>query len=103
MFFNRIETVTVKYRLNKLLLEKSLNLTQKQLTTFLFAVQGVGIVFVSIFLAAYLAGLPTTNVLHIEPAFRIPLAIIGSLFLVLVFVAIFLAAKQKKNRKFEIS
>jgi hypothetical protein len=95
--YSRIKMVTVKYKLEHLLLEKSLTLTQKKLSTFLFAVQGVGIVFISIFLAAYLAGLPTTNVLHIEPAFRIPLAIIGSLFLVLVFVAIFLAAKQKKN------
>ena len=95
--FSWIKTVIVKYKLEHLLLEKSLNLTQKQLSTFLFAVQGVDIVFVSIFLAAYLGGLPTTDVLHIEPAFRIPLAIFGSLFLVLVFVAIFLAATQKKK------
>jgi len=78
-------------------LEKSLNLTQKQISTFLFAVQGVGTVFVGIFLVAYLGGLPTTNVLHIEPAFRVPLAIFGFLFLMLVFVSIFLAILQKKK------
>lgn len=88
--------VTVKYKLNQLVLEKNLNLTQKQLSTFLFAVQGVGIVFVGIFLTAYLGGLPTTNVLHIEPIFRILLAIFGSLFILLVIVTILLAAIQRR-------
>ena len=89
--------VSVKYGLNQLLLENSLNLTQKQISQFLFAVQGIGIVFVGIFLAAYLGGLPTTNVLHIEPVFRIPLAIFGLLFLVLVLATLVLAALRRKN------
>jgi hypothetical protein len=74
-----------------------LNLTQKQISQFLFAVQGVGIVFVGIFLVAYLGGLPTTNVLHIEPIFRIPLAVFSSLLLVLVLVSLVLAAFLRKN------
>jgi len=74
-----------------------LNLTQKQITQFLFAVQGIGIMFVGIFLVAYLGGLPTTNVLHIEPVFRIPLAVFGLLFLVLVLVTLVLAALRRKN------
>ena len=43
--------------------------------------------FVGIFLAAYLGGLPTTAVLHSEAAFRIPLFIFGSVLLFLVLSA----------------
>jgi len=50
------------------------------------AIQGVGIVFIGFFLAAYLAGLPTTVVLHSEPVFRIPLLILGAVLLELIYV-----------------
>jgi hypothetical protein len=73
-----------------------LRLTEKQITAFLFAAQGVGAVFVGFFLAAYLAGLPTTAVLHSEPAFRIPLTILGVVLLVMVLSALVLAALSKK-------
>ena len=63
----------------------------------MFAVQGVGAVFVGIFLAAYLAGLPTTEVLHSEPAFKIPLIVFGVVLLVLVLSAFVLAALSKKE------
>ena len=62
-----------------------MRLSDKKINRFLFAVQGVGAVFVGIFLAAYLGGLPTTAVLHSEPAFRIPLFIFGA---VLVFLLV---------------
>ena len=68
---------------------------EKQISKFLFATQGVGAVFVVIFSAAYLAGLPTTAVLHSEPAFRIPLIIFGSLLLALILVTVILAAFSK--------
>jgi hypothetical protein len=74
-----------------------LRLTDKRISTFLFATQGVGIIFVGIFLAAYLGGLPSTNVLHSEPAFRIPLTIFGIILLVLVLAAIILAVFLKKS------
>jgi hypothetical protein len=64
---------------------------------FLFAVQGVGAVFVGIFLAAYLGGLSTTVVLHSEPVFRIPLYILGVVFLVMMLSALVLAALSKKE------
>lgn len=92
------QMVSVKYGLCHLLLENRLNLTQKQISQFLFAVQGVGIVFVGIFLVSYLGGLPTTNVLHIEPVFRIPLAVFGLLFLVLVLATLVLSALGRKNK-----
>jgi len=64
---------------------------------FLFAAQGVGAVFVGFFLAAYLTGLPTTAVLHSEPAFRIPLTILGVVLLVMVLAGFVLAAFSKKD------
>jgi hypothetical protein len=74
-----------------------LRLSDKQTAKFLFAVQGIGAVFVGIFLAAYLGGLPTTAVLHSEPAFRIPLYIFGVVLLVLVLSALVLAVLSKKD------
>ena len=64
-------------------------MSDKKIDKFLFAVQGVGAVFVGIFLAAYLGGLPSTAVLHSEPAFRIPLFIFGAV-LVFLLVSVFI-------------
>ncbi len=71
--------------------------SEKRVTQFLFATQGVGAVFVGIFLAAYMAGLPSTDVLHSEPAFRIPLMVFGAVLLVLVLATVILAAYHKKD------
>jgi hypothetical protein len=68
----------------------------KQIKKLLLATEGVGVVFTGIFLAAYLAGLPTTNVLHSELAFRIPLAIFGLLLIVLVLSCIVTAKLRKE-------
>jgi hypothetical protein len=65
--------------------------SDKKTNKFLFAVQSVGGVFISIFLTAYLGGLPSTAVLHSEPAFRIPLFIFGGV-LVFLFLAAFVPA-----------
>jgi hypothetical protein len=74
-----------------------LRLTEKGISTFLFATQGVGIVFIGFFLAAYLGGLPSTNVLHSEPGFRIPLIILGVALLVLVLLTVIVAAFSRKK------
>jgi hypothetical protein len=74
-----------------------LKTSEEQTAKFLFAVQGIGAIFVGIFLAAYLAGLPTTAVLHSEPAFRIPLSILGVALLILVLSALVLAVLSKKD------
>jgi hypothetical protein len=74
-----------------------LRLSEKQITTFLFVAQGLGGIFVGIFLAAYLAGLPSTAVFHGEPAFRIPLFIFGAVLLVMVLSAFVLTALSKKD------
>jgi hypothetical protein len=74
-----------------------MKLNDKQKTKCLFAIEGVGAAFVCVFLAAYLAGLPTTNVLHSEAFFRIPLAVLGTLFFALILVALILAANLRKT------
>jgi hypothetical protein len=74
-----------------------MTLANKKITTVLFSLQGIGAVFVGIFLAAYLGGLPTTTVLHSELAFRIPLIIFGAALLVLVFLTVVLAVFPKKD------
>ena len=63
----------------------------------LYATQGVGAVFVAVFLAAYLGGLPSTDVLHSEPIFRIPLIIFGATFLILILATVVMAAYMRKR------
>lgn len=72
-----------------------MTLANKKITSVLFALQGVGVVFVGIFLAAYLGGLPTTAVLHSEPAFKIPLIIFGAVLLIIILATIILAVATK--------
>ncbi len=74
-----------------------MRINNQRVTNLLLATQGVGAVFVGIFLAAYLGGLPTTTVLDDEPAFRIPLIIFGAALLMLILVIVVLAFPQRKN------
>jgi hypothetical protein len=74
-----------------------LRLNGKRRSNFLFATQGVGAIFVGIFLVAYLGGLPSTNVLHNEAAFRISLAVFGIVLLVLILASVILAVYSKKK------
>jgi hypothetical protein len=65
----------------------------------LFTLEGVGAVFVGIFLAAYLGGMfmnPSTTVLHSEPIFKIPLMVVGTVLLILILSVIILAVLKKK-------
>jgi hypothetical protein len=74
-----------------------MQLSNKQITFFLLAFEGIGIIFVGIFSAAYLLGLPSTAVLHSEPAFRIALSIFGVLIIILVLSAFVLSVLAKKK------
>ncbi len=67
-----------------------------RLSKFLFAIEGVGAVFVAFFLVAYLGGLPTTNVLHSEVVFRYPLFALGAVLLVLILTTVILAIAKKR-------
>lgn len=72
----------------------------KTTRTLLFALQGVGAVFVGFFLAAYLGGMfmtPSTTVLHSEPIFKIPLMVLGVVLLVLILAAVIVAALSRKK------
>jgi hypothetical protein len=76
-------------------------MNDKKLTTFLYSIEGVGAVFVGIFLAAYLGGLfviPQTTVFHSEPAVRIALAIFGAILLILILASVSLAIYLKDKR-----
>jgi len=93
--------VNVKYKLTLILNHtkegSEMALENKNLTAVLYSIEGVGAVFVVIFLAAYLGGLPTTNVLQDQPAFRIPLTVLGALTLILIFVAVALAVRYRRQ------
>jgi hypothetical protein len=76
-----------------------MQMPDKRLTKFLFAVEAVGVVFVGIFLAAYLGGLfvlPQTTVFHSDPTVRLALAVLGAVFLVLILVTVVLAYLKRK-------
>ncbi len=75
-----------------------MQITEKQVSNLSLAIQGVGTVFVAIFLAAYLGGLPSTNVLHSEPAFRIPLIVFGATLSILILISLILVAYLRNNK-----
>ena len=72
-----------------------MKLSNRKIGRFLFVVEGVGLAFVGVFLAAYLGGLlvaylqgrSLTMVLHSEVAFRVPLFVLGGSLLFLVLAA----------------
>lgn len=74
-----------------------MELNDKRVANFLLAIEGIGAVFVGIFLAAYLAGLPTTAVLHSELALRVPLAIFGLALVFLVLSCLVVAILRKND------
>lgn len=74
-----------------------MKISNGQTNKLLLATEGVGTVFVGLFLAVYLGGLPSTAVLHSEPIFRIPLAILGAAFLALVLITALIALALKRK------
>ena len=78
-----------------------MQLTSGQVNRFIFAVEGVGVIFLGVFLTVYLLGLrdlPGYTVYHSEPIFRTLLSIFGSLLIVLALIAIvFSIIVKKKN------
>ena len=74
-----------------------MQLTDKSITKLLFVTQGVGAAFVGLFLASYLAGLPSTNVLHSDPIVRAALEVLGITLLVLVLITVVMSAYSKRS------
>jgi hypothetical protein len=62
-----------------------------------YAVQVSGCLFTAVFLLAYILPFPADRVLHSEPVFRGLLAVLGSLFLALTLIALFLSLKRGKT------
>lgn len=75
-----------------------MNFDERQINKLLFVTQGAGAIFVSIFLIAYLSGLPTTAVLHSDPIVRTSLTGVGIVFLLLIFSFIIVAAASEKTK-----
>jgi hypothetical protein len=75
----------------------NLKLNDKRINTFLKTTEGIGLIFLVFFIAAYLGGLPGTSVLHSEPIFRIPLAILGSVFMFLIVIPAIIIATLREE------
>jgi hypothetical protein len=71
--------------------------TGRKTDLLLFATEGIGAVFASIFLTAYLAGIPTTAVLHSDPTVRLSLGILGAILLVLILLTLIIAKIKRKQ------
>jgi hypothetical protein len=70
-------------------------LSDKQADRLLLVTEGVGAVFVAVFLAAYLGGLPTTAVLHSQATVKTLLSVFGALLLILISAMAILSATVK--------
>ena len=74
-------------------------MNDKIVNTALLALEGVGAVFVGIFLAVYLGGLfviPQTTVFHSVPEIKLTLAVLGVIFLIIILASIILAVLKRK-------
>jgi hypothetical protein len=56
-----------------------------------FLIQGIGATAYAVFIASYALALPSNQVLHGEPIFRIPLSIFGGLFILLTITALIIS------------
>jgi len=65
----------------------------------MFLAQGIGAIFYAFFIASYALALPSNQVLHGEPIFRIPLSIFGGLFLLSIIVLLTLSFKVKPEEQ----
>ncbi len=77
--------------------KKRYKLNIKQVNLILFATQALGMAFYIIFSAAYDIPLPSTKILIAEPIFRNLLTISGSLYFILILLAIGLSINMRKK------
>ena len=74
-------------------------MNDKIANTALLALEGVGAVFVGIFLAVYLGGLfviPQTTVFHSVPEIKLALAVLGVILLVIILATVILAILKRR-------
>ena len=72
-------------------------LNDNQISKFLFAFEGIGVVFAGSFLVAYLMGLPTNVVYHSDPTLRLVLSLFGGLLLILVLATLLISILNRKK------
>ena len=80
--------------------KKSITMKNKSVTTALFALEGIGAVFVGLFLAVYMGGLfvtPQTTVFHSVPEIKLTLAVLGVILLVVILATVILAIYKKNE------
>ena len=68
-----------------------------QISKFIFAFEGIGVIFVGAFLLAYLMGLPTDLVYHSDSTLRMILSIFGGIVVMLVLIALLISILNKKK------
>lgn len=74
-------------------------MNDNQISKFLFALEGVGVIFLGSFLLAYLIGLPTDSVYHSDPTLRVGLSVFGGILLILVIFGLLISAFDKKKHR----
>ncbi len=77
---------------------EEMHLRKKHANELLIAAQGLVVIFLAVFVGAYLGGLPGVVVLQMEPVFRISLQILGGLFLLLVLCCLVVAMRIRKKQ-----
>jgi uncharacterized Tic20 family protein len=94
----------VKYSLlfNDNQMERDKMTLNKQTNILLYSAEGIGAVFVVIFLAAYLAGLPTTNVYHSDAVVKTLLSVFGAILLILALILTVLSASERNNSRVQL-
>jgi len=70
-----------------------------QLVMLVFLVQGAGAIFYTVFLASYALALPSNEVLHHLPVFKIPISIFGALFILSTIVLLILSFIIKPEKQ----
>ena len=81
-------------------MRSAIQLIDSQLKKFLYAVEGVGAVFVGFFLTVYLLGLrdvPRDVVYHSEAVFRTSLSFLGVILIALAVIGVLLSILLKKK------
>ena len=73
-----------------------MNFDERKIHFLQFTTEGIGAIFVGIFLTAYLAGIPTTTVYHSDPIVRMSLTITGIMFLILILLTVIAAIIKRK-------
>jgi hypothetical protein len=71
------------------------HLKSKQLASLVFLAQGAGAIFYAVFLASYALALPSNEVLHDLPVFKIPISIFGAIFITSTIVLLLLSFRAK--------